>query len=223
MVKSDAFADTVQPDVDFEATQSMEKAAPASIDFDTAPPRGFDLPKLADLDTTQPLGADGRHPSGFEQTRPLDWEQQIIAPDYAEVIAAMESGEFDHPEPTDRKRVLIVDDDLPARLYLRAKLSLLDSVDVYEATTGDEALGITQNTRFDGILLDVNMQGTDGYGVCRAMKRNHRSMGGKQPKIYIVTSRSGMLERMRATLAGADAFMSKPPHPGQLTDLLASL
>jgi hypothetical protein len=32
-----------------------------------------------------------------------------------------------------------------------------------------------------------------------------------------------VVDRMRATLAGADAFMSKPPHPTQLHDLLAAL
>ncbi len=160
----------------------------------------------------------------FDTTQPLDWEQQALVPDYDQVIAAMATGEVVvEPDHTGRRRVLVVDDDVTARMYLRAKLCLMDHVDVYEAASGDEAVQISQFTPFDGVLLDVNMTGQDGYAVCRAIKRNSRSLGSKPPKIYIVTSRSGVVERLRATLAGADAFMSKPPHPAHLNALLASL
>ncbi len=181
----------------------------------------------AGFDATQPLHpATGRHAEAFEETRPLDWEQQMLTPDYEEVIAAMSWGEHvehDQLHYSDRKRVLVVDDDLPSRLYLRAKLSLLEGIDVYEAASGDEALHITETTPFDGVLMDVNMQGRDGYDICRAIKRKSKSMGAKVPKIYIVTTRTSMVDRLRASLAGADAFMSKPPHPGDLHNLLASL
>ena len=177
------------------------------------------------FDSTQPAGYEAAHHSGFEATRPLDWEEQTLTPDYDEIIAAMAAGEM-MPEPdySNRKRVLVVDDDLAARLYLRAKLALLDGIDVYEASNGDEAVQISQFTPFDGVLLDVNMAGgKDGYAVCRTIKQLSRKLGTKPPKIYILTSRSGVVERMRATLAGADAFMSKPPHPSQLHDLLVAL
>ncbi len=166
---------------------------------------------------------DAHRPPGFEETLPMDWEQQVHAPNYEDLIAAMTWGETAEPDLTGRKRVLVVDDDLPARLYLRAKLSLLEGVDVYEASSGDEAVAITLSTPFDGVLLDVNMQGLDGYEVCRSIKRHSRTKGQKPPKIYIVTSRTGMMDRMRATLAGADAFLSKPPHPNELHNLLSTL
>ena len=177
------------------------------------------------FDSTQPAGFEAAHHGGFEATQPLDWEQQALAPDYDEIIAAMSMGEvMAEPDYSNRKRVLVVDDDLAARLYLRAKLALLDGVDVYEASNGDEAVQISQFTPFDGVLLDVNMAGgKDGYTVCRTIKQLSRKLGAKTPKIYIVTSRSGVVDRMRATLAGADAFMSKPPHPMQLHELLAAL
>jgi CheY-like chemotaxis protein len=171
-----------------------------------------------------PEGSAHRPAINFDATQPLDWEQQALAPDYDEVIAAMATGEVViEPDYTGRRRVLVVDDDVSARMYLRAKLSLMDDVDVYEAANGDEAVHISQFTPFDGVLLDVNMTGQDGYAVCRAIKRNSKNQGSKPPKIYIVTSRSGVVDRLRATLAGADAFLSKPPHPAHLHALLASL
>ena len=187
-------------------------------------PKGQSNPHFG-FDSTQPAGFEASHSGGFEATQPLDWEQQALAPDYDEIIAAMTVGEvMAEPDYSNRKRVLVVDDDLAARLYLRAKLALLDGVDVYEASSGDEAVQISEFTPFDGVLLDVNMAGgKDGYVVCRTIKQLARKLGVKPPKIYIVTSRSGMVDRMRATLAGADAFISKPPHPAQLHDLLVAL
>ncbi len=178
---------------------------------------------LSGFQVTQPPSSNSNQSSSFEKTRPLDWEDQVLMPDYDELIAAMSWGESAEPDLTDRKRVLVVDDDLSARLYLRAKLSLLEGVDVYEASSGDEAMAISLSTPFDGVLLDVNMVGLNGYEVCRSIKRHSRANGQKPPRIYMVTSRSGMMDRMRATLAGADAFLSKPPHPAELHELLASL
>lgn len=183
-----------------------------------------DLGLVVSFDVTQPSGPDGMRPKGFEETQPLNWEQDVLTPDYNEVIAAMAMGEaWGGEDYTNRKRVLVVDDDTAARLYLRARLSLIDGVDVYEASSGDEAVAITLSTPFDGVLLDVNMMGLDGYEVCRSIKRHSRTKGQKPPKIFIVTSRTGVVDRMRASLAGADAFLSKPPHPGQLSVLLESL
>jgi CheY-like chemotaxis protein len=178
------------------------------------------LPSANPFESTLPVNP---HVS-FEETKPLDWEQQAMAPDFDEIIAAMAMGEV-APEPdySDRKRVLVVDDDLAARLYLRAKLALLDTIDVYEACSGSEALEIIQNTSFDGVLLDVNLPDQDGYAVCKAIKRQNRGNNGKPPKIYVVTSRNGVVDRVRASFAGADAFLSKPPHPGQLHELLLTL
>jgi CheY-like chemotaxis protein len=162
-------------------------------------------------------------PSEFDVTMPIDWEEQALMPGYEEVIAAMSMGEGLDPDYTDRKRVLVVADDQPSRLYLRARLSLLPHVDVYEASSGAEAVQISQYTPFDGVLMDVSMSDANGYEVCRIIKRHSRQHGTRPPKIFIVTNRSGMVERMKATLAGADAFLSKPPHPGKLGGLLESL
>ena len=127
-----------------------------------------------------------------------------------------------------RKRVLVVDDDLMARLYLKAKLALVEPVvDVDEASTGDEAMQMARTFSYDGVLLDINMPGTDGYAVCRAIKRpspNSPSAGsGRIPMVVVVTSRNGMVDRVRGTLAGADAYLPKPPHPAKLRDLIASM
>jgi CheY-like chemotaxis protein len=126
----------------------------------------------------------------------------------------------DGPQP---KRVLVVDDDATARLYMRSRLMLRGHVQLLEAANGAQALEIVMTQRFDAVLLDVDMGAQNGFEVCRAIRGHVRSLGEKQPRIYMITSRSSMLDKMRAKMAGADAFLSKPPHPGELAELLAQL
>ncbi len=122
------------------------------------------------------------------------------------------------------KRVLVVDDDLTARLYMRTRLMLRGNVQLFEASSGAEGLIILQTQpAFDAVLLDVDMGVQNGYEVCKAVRAWVRSQGGLQPTIYIITSRSSMLDKMRAKMAGADAFLSKPPLPAQLAALLHKL
>jgi CheY-like chemotaxis protein len=121
------------------------------------------------------------------------------------------------------KAVLMVDDDLTARLYMRAKLMLRGNVELVEATDGAQGLSLLERRDFDAVLLDVDMGSINGFEVCKAIRRIVREQGGKQPKVFMVTSRSGMLDKMRAKMAGADAFLSKPPHPNELALLLADL
>jgi CheY-like chemotaxis protein len=121
------------------------------------------------------------------------------------------------------KHILMVDDDLTARLYMRAKLILRGNVQVLEASNGSDALEIVHHNEFDAVLLDVDMGIQNGYEVCKAIRNIVRKQGGLQPRIYMITSRTSMLDKMRAKLAGADEFLSKPPHPSELAKLLAAL
>lgn len=126
----------------------------------------------------------------------------------------------DGPQP---KRVLVVDDDLTMRLYMRSRLMLRGYVQITEAASGEEAMEFVHQQRFDAVLLDVDMGSKNGFETCRAVRSHVRREGSKQPQIYIITSRSGVIDKMRAKMAGADAFLSKPPHPGELAAMLEKL
>jgi CheY-like chemotaxis protein len=106
------------------------------------------------------------------------------------------------------------------RLYMRSRLMLRGHVQLLEAASGEEAIKLVQTQRFDAVLLDVDMGKQNGYETCRAVRSHMRREGIKQPRIDSITSRSGVIDKMRAKMAGADAFLSKPPHPSELADLL---
>jgi CheY-like chemotaxis protein len=195
-----------------------------------------------------PLGVPGGLPSAAASkqhgdeiaTRPMPAEAgDTLPPDLAPASGGVSGATESAPPqaivapprlqgrlPTDGplpKRVLVVDDDITMRLYMRSRLMLRGHVQLLEAASGEEAIKIVHGQRFDAVLLDVDMGKQNGYETCRAVRSHFRREGGKQPRIYIITSRSSVIDKMRAKMAGADAFLSKPPHPAELADLLEQL
>jgi len=72
------------------------------------------------------------------------------------------------PTEAPRVRVLIVDDEPPARKRLRALLANESDVEIAgEAGSGTEAVKMIRAERPDLVFLDIQMPGTDGFGVIR--------------------------------------------------------
>jgi two-component system, cell cycle response regulator len=63
------------------------------------------------------------------------------------------------------------------------------------------------------------MQGLDGYQTCRAIKSN-KARRGPPPVVVMLTSRGGTIDKIRGTMAGCDAYMTKPLNEKQLTAVL---
>jgi two-component system LytT family response regulator len=92
-------------------------------------------------------------------------------------------------------RVLIVDDEPPARARLRAMLELLPDADaleiVGEAEDGEAALDAVARERPDLVFLDVQMPGLDGFGVVRALASDEalrEALGGTLPLVVFATA-----------------------------------
>jgi two-component system LytT family response regulator len=82
-----------------------------------------------------------------------------------------------------RLRVVIADDERPARSFLAALLrSFEDVLIVGEAATGTDAVAAIERERPDLALLDLQMPGVDGIGVVRLL---HKST---MPLIAFVTA-----------------------------------
>lgn len=65
-------------------------------------------------------------------------------------------------------QVLVVDDEPPARMRLRAMLGELDGYHcVGEATNGEDAIRAVQTLRPDVVLMDIRMPGLDGLQAAR--------------------------------------------------------
>jgi two-component system, cell cycle response regulator len=64
------------------------------------------------------------------------------------------------------------------------------------------------------------MEGLDGYQTCRAIKQR-KYAEGKPPVVVMLTSRGGTIDKIRGTLAGCDAYLTKPLNERDLIAVLA--
>src|SRR5882672_7562842 len=72
-----------------------------------------------------------------------------------------------------RLRVVVADDERPARSFLVALLRSFEDVQVIgEAKSGKEAIVLIERDRPDLVLLDWQMPELDGIGVVRLLKKD---------------------------------------------------
>jgi DNA-binding response OmpR family regulator len=103
--------------------------------------------------------------------------------------------------------VLIVDDDEAVRTTLY-KVIRSNGLDAHQAASGKEALQMVQDRHYDLILLDVNMQGMDGFTVVQQL----RSRNVRTP-IIIVSGRKEDYDTLYGLDIGADDYVTKPFNP----------
>ena len=111
----------------------------------------------------------------------------------------------------DQGTVLIVDDERSIRLSLRTILSSIGFT-IIEAARGEEALALVRTAQFDAVLLDINMPGMGGVEVCRVMGKNSPVL-----PIVMLTVQGNEDRKVDAFEAGADDYITKPFHLGELT------
>jgi two-component system LytT family response regulator len=114
---------------------------------------------------------------------------------------------------TSRLRVVIADDERPARSFLAAMLrSFDDVVIVAEAESGTEAVSAIERTRPDLALLDLQMPELDGIGVVRMLKKSDL------PLVAFVTAYDEYA--VRAFEVNAVDYLLKPVEKARLREAL---
>ena len=112
-----------------------------------------------------------------------------------------------------RLRVVVADDERPARSFLLALLRSFDDVSVVgEAASGREAVAVIEKEKPDLALLDWQMPELDGIGVVRILKRQH------MPLIAFVTAYDEYA--VRAFEVNAVDYLLKPVDKARLRDTL---
>jgi two-component system, OmpR family, response regulator len=101
-------------------------------------------------------------------------------------------------------RALVVEDDVKLAALLRRGL-VEDGHVVDVVGTGDDALWMAGATEYDAIVLDVMLVGTDGFEVCRRLRRN-----GVWSPVLMLTARDAVEDRVEGLDAGADDYLTKP-------------
>lgn len=106
-------------------------------------------------------------------------------------------------------RVLVVDDELAIRRFLRTILSA-HGYKVFEAANGWEAIQAAAAHKPDLILLDLGLPDLDGVEVIRQLRE------WTETPIIVVSVRERENEKVAALDAGADDYLTKPFGTGEL-------
>lgn len=110
------------------------------------------------------------------------------------------------PIEIDESRILIVDDDEIIRKLLRRVLERSGFV-IDEAASGEQALEQIEQDPPDLILLDVVMDGIDGFQTCRKLKGIEKMA---EVPIVFVTGRSDTGSIVEGLNAGGNDYITKP-------------
>ena len=102
-------------------------------------------------------------------------------------------------------RILVVDDELTARLLMQATLEK-SGFQVCLAANGEDALHQIRTHPCDLVMLDVDMPGMNGYRVCAQLRQE---MGNELP-IVMVTGMDDHESIEQAFSSGATDFITKP-------------
>jgi CheY-like chemotaxis protein len=116
-------------------------------------------------------------------------------------------------------RVLLVDDSDIALKYMQNRLRHF-SYECELVHSGEEALAMVATHSYQFVFLDVMMAGLDGYQTCKAIK-NNKARQGPAPVVVMLTSRGGTIDKIRGSMAGCDAYLTKPLNDKKLGVVLA--
>lgn len=101
-------------------------------------------------------------------------------------------------------KILIVDDEKFVRRTISRVLSS-EGFATFEASNGPDALRMAQEQPFDLMILDIVMDGMDGFQVIRTL----RDQGILLP-VFVLSGRQADNDKILALGIGADDYITKP-------------
>lgn len=106
-------------------------------------------------------------------------------------------------------KILIVEDDRDIAA-LEADYLEANGYEVERAENGKDGLSMALENSYDLLLLDVMLPGTDGFEICKAVRKE------KDIPILLVTAKLESVDKVRGLGLGADDYIIKPFDPTEL-------
>ena len=121
----------------------------------------------------------------------------------------------------DDLRILVVEDDADARLWLKESLEALGGV-VLIATSVQEAIETFEREPPHVLVSDIRLPDADGYALLRRVRAADAARGRQTPAIAL-TAYPRAEDRARALEAGFQMHVPKPVAPDELASAIAAL
>ena len=107
------------------------------------------------------------------------------------------------------KKILIIEDDLLIAELERDYLVVADFEPVIE-TDGKRGLALAMEGGFDLLILDVMLQGINGFDICSEVRRKFNI------PIIMVTAKQEDMDKIKGLSLGVDDYITKPFSPAEL-------
>ena len=104
-------------------------------------------------------------------------------------------------------KVLVVDDDKTI-LTMLFKALKNNGIEADLAISGEAALELVRQNKYDLILLDINMRGINGFEVIQQLRG-----GGVSTPVMVVSGRKEDQDALYGLEIGADDYITKPYNP----------
>ncbi len=144
--------------------------------------------------------------------RPIKWVQLLKLLENSVAPAAPSQ-----PRAREIDSALVVDDSLPVRKFMELKLAPY-SIGVDFAESGEKAIALAAEKHYTCVFLDVMLPGVDGYQVCKAIKKKKHE--GKPTAVVMLTGKTSPFDKIRGTMAGCDAYLTKPVDEERLLEVI---
>ena len=109
----------------------------------------------------------------------------------------------------DKPAILVVEDDTDIQQLVSYNL-IRAGFNVTCADTGEEALQLLGRERFDAMVLDLMLPGSDGIEVCRAVREQQVTRG---LPVIMLTAKGEEDDIVTGLGCGADDYVTKPFSP----------
>ena len=109
-------------------------------------------------------------------------------------------------------KILVVDDEEDMVQLVSYNLRV-NGYEVMSANTGLDALAKARKSLPNLIILDLMLEGMDGYSICEILRSQPATA---DLPIIMLTALSGQIARLNGLAVGANEFLTKPFSPQQL-------
>lgn len=126
----------------------------------------------------------------------------------------------ERPAPPPRPRVMVVDDSATVRRMVAIALNAA-GYQVTEAEGAEQAAKLVREAGAPALfLLDVNMPGTDGFGLCKHLRADPET--ARVPVVFL-TGKTGLLSKIHGKWVGAAEYITKPFENAKLLAAVSKL
>ena len=126
------------------------------------------------------------------------------------------------PSPQEQQKLILLVEDYPANILVATTMLEKFGYAFEVATDGLTAVSLVKTKSYDAVLMDIQMQGMDGYEATRAIRVYEQQQNRRPLPIIAMTAHALTGDKEKCLQAGMDDYISKPFNPSELQKKLAS-